>query len=53
MKTLILLTYIDPASGSIVFQILLAFFLGIAVYLKRIKAFALNVFKKRASKKLE
>jgi hypothetical protein len=35
--------YIDPAAGSIIFQVILAGFLGFLVYVKKIKLFFLGL----------
>lgn len=38
--------YIDPASGSIIFQVIIASILGALVYLKKIRIFISDLFRK-------
>lgn len=53
MKFAQLFAYIDPASGSIIFQLILAFVLGILVYIKKIKAFIIGLFRKKSKNNSE
>ena len=46
LMKILMLGYIDPGSGSVVIQLLLAGLLGGLVYLKRIKLFIYGWFKK-------
>lgn len=42
-----MLNYIDPGSGSMIFQLLLAGILGILTFFKNIKYFVLSLFGKK------
>lgn len=46
MNLIALIAYIDPASGSVIFQVLLAAILGFFVYIRKIKAVVINFFNK-------
>ena len=39
--------YIDPGSGSLIVQVVIAVFFGAAFYLRQIKLFILNLFKRK------
>tara|TARA_B100001029_G_C14969391_1_gene399273 strand:+ start:817 stop:963 length:147 start_codon:yes stop_codon:yes gene_type:complete len=40
------LYYLDPVSGSFIGQLLIAAGAGVILYIKKIKSFLLNIFKK-------
>ncbi len=42
-----LLNYIDPGSGSMIFQFLLASIIGVLTFFKNIKLFVLSIFRKK------
>ena len=46
MITINILIYIDPGSGSMILQAIIAGFLGIAMFFKNIKMYLLQLFKK-------
>jgi hypothetical protein len=47
MKILSLLAYIDPGTGSLLFQALLSGFLTIVVFYKRVISFIKKLFSKK------
>jgi hypothetical protein len=47
MKILTLLAYIDPGTGSLLFQALLSGFLTIVVFYKRVISFIKKLFSKK------
>jgi len=47
MKILTFLAYIDPGTGSLLFQALLSGFLTIVVFYKRVISFIKKVFSKK------
>lgn len=47
MKIILHLAYIDPGTGSLLFQALLSGFLTIVVFYKRVILFVKNLFKKK------
>lgn len=48
-----MLNYIDPGSGSLIFQLLLASILGVLTFFKNIKIFVISIFNKKHNKSLD
>lgn len=53
MKYSFILGYIDPGSGSIIFQMIIASLLGALVYIKKVRMFVVYYFNKMRGKTKE